>query len=286
VSTDWNLDKLTNHLNVGLSVMTWHPDDSSLMDWVFVNEALCRMQGMTRAEILSTPPYQQVSREAKAQIDAFNAQLIAHGQCTAESVILYQSHKPIPVIIHMKLIQQDDIDLLLAEFHDIRSFKAVEAQLNQAQDRARNIMMLIGREKQQISENIQGNLGLVAIPLIDQLRITATDVQMEILDVLENQIKHVTRKLGITTESGLPGSNLTRRQILICEMIRKGMTSKEIATVIGCSPSTINNHRNAIRKKLGLSGESANLQAYLNSVPAGPERPDPDHLDTILNDLV
>ncbi len=64
-------------------------------------------------------------------------------------------------------------------------------------------MTLIGRKNQQISDNVQGNLGLVAMPLIDQLRTTATDVQMEILDVLENRIKHVTRKLGLTTGSGL-----------------------------------------------------------------------------------
>ena len=47
-------------------------------------------------------------------------------------------------------------------------------------------------------------------------------------------------------------------------MIRDGMTSKEIAMVLDCSPSTVNNHRNIIRKKLKLSGKSANLQAYLN----------------------
>ncbi len=43
-----------------------------------------------------------------------------------------------------------------------------------------------------------------------------------------------------------------------------------IATVLGCSPSTINNHRNTIRKKLGLSGESANLQAFLNDNARSP----------------
>ena len=284
--TDWKPVDLADHLNVGLSVMTWHPEDSSQVEWVFVNDALCRMMGQSKAELLGTPPFRQVSREARAQIEAFNAQLIAHGKFTAESIVLHKSHRPIPVLMHMKLIKRDDSDLLLTEFHDIQSFKEIEANLNQAQDRARHIMTLIGREKQQISDNIQGNLGLVALPLIDQLRTTATEVQKDTLDLLENRIKHITRKLGITAESGLPGSNLTRRQILICEMIRDGMTSKEIASVTGCSTSTINNHRNSIRKKLGLSRKSGNLQAFLNRMPGGSEGLDATHMDTTLDGLV
>jgi len=42
------------------------------------------------------------------------------------------------------------------------------------------------------------------------------------------------------------------------------MTSKEIASALGCTASTINNHRNLIRQKLKLSGKSVNLQAFLN----------------------
>ena len=286
METDCNPAELLEYLNVGLSVMTWHPEDPSLVDWVFINEALCRMMGQPKAEILSSPPFQQISREARSQIEVFNARLIAEGQFTAESIVLHKSHQPIPVLMHMRLIKRDDITMLLTEFHDIRSFKEIEANLKQAQDRTRHIMTLIGREKQQISDNIQGNIGLVALPLIDQLRTTATDDQKELLDVLGNRIKHITRTLGISAESGLPGANLTRRQILICEMIRDGMTSKDIATVIGCSPSTVNNHRNSIRKKLGLSGKSGNLQAYLNSMPGSPEAEESMNMDRILDGLV
>ncbi|MBU8871665.1 MAG: LuxR C-terminal-related transcriptional regulator [Gemmatimonadales bacterium] len=253
--------------------MTWHPEDPSLVDWIYINDSLCRLVGRSKAEFLEKTPYQQISREARAQIEGFNAQLVTHGQVTAESVVLHTSHEPIPVMMYMKLIKGDDGPLLLTEFHDIRSFKEVEARLSQAKDRTRNIMTLIGREKQQISDNIQGNLGLVALPLIDQLRTTATTVQKEILTALENRIKHISRKMGVSIESGLPGSNLTRRQILVCEMIRDGMASKEIATALGCSVSTVNNHRNTIRKKLGLSRKSANLQAFLNSMPGDQEGP-------------
>ena len=286
MNADGRLHDFLDHLNVGISMMTWHPEDTSLVDWVFVNEVLCGMLGKSRAEILGTSPYDQLSREARSQIEAFNEQLIAHGQFSAESIVLDKSHQPIPVMMHMQLIKRDEGDLLLTEFQDIRSFKEIEVRLNQAGDRARNIMMLISREKRQISNNIQGNLGLVVLPLIDQLRMTATDDQQAILDILVNRVRHVSRRLAVSGESGLSDSRLTRRQILICEMIRDGMTSKDIARALECSPSTINNHRDTIRRKLGLSGKTANLQAFLNSVPGAPEDPESGSMDTVLDGLV
>ena len=103
---------------------------------------------------------------------------------------------------------------------------------------------------------------------MDQLRITATGAQKEILDIMVNRIGHIAREIGVVDQIDSLGLNLTRRQILICEMIRDGLTSKEIARALDCSPSTINNHRNIIRRKLKLSGSATNLQAFLNS-PAG-----------------
>jgi len=286
VDTPLELADLLDHLDVGLSVMTWHPEDPHLAEWVFVNEALCRMKGRSKADILGTPPFQRVPRETRAQIGDFNTELENNREFTAESLLLDKSQQPISVLMHMKLIKQSDGDLLLTEYHDIRSFKEMEARLTRAQDRTRNIMMLVGREKQQIADNIQGNLGLIALPMIGQLRLSATDSQKGILDILENRIRHITQRLGITAASGITGSNLTRRQMLICEMIRDGMTSKEIAAVTGCSRSTVNNHRNSIRKKLGLANKPVNLHAFLNSTPGGSKGSESNLLETALDRLI
>ena len=41
---------------------------------------------------------------------------------------------------------------------------------------------------------------------------------------------------------------LTPREIQVARMLMQAMTSKEIAQALGCTASTINNHRNIIRK--------------------------------------
>jgi len=168
-------------------------------------------------------------------------------------------------MLHMKLIRHDGNTVLLTEQHDIRSYKETEALLKLSREGAREMLTLIEKEKQKISENIKSNMRLVLHPLIDQLRITATGAQKEVLDIMVNRIGHIAREIGVVEQIDSFGLNLTKRQILICEMIRDGMTSKEIALALDCAPSTINNHRNIIRRKLKLSGSSTNLQAFLNS---------------------
>jgi PAS domain S-box-containing protein len=263
-SFDYILDKL----EVGISVTTWHPEDPSQSEWVFVNDTRCRITGHSREELLGQPPVGQLTRETMAQFDKINAVLVEHGQFTCESTLRHRTNEAIPVMLHMKLIHVDGNTVIMVEQHDIRSFKDSESQLKLSRDSMREMLTLIEKEKQKISENIKRNMGLVLHPLIDQLKITATGSQNDILDVMVNRIGHIAREVGVVEQFDSLGLNLTKRQILICEMIRDGMTSKEIAQALNCSPSTINNHRNVIRRKLKLSGSSTNLQAFLNS-PAG-----------------
>jgi PAS domain S-box-containing protein len=257
--------QLLDHLQVGVSILAWYPEDPLQMKWVYVNEARCRMSGFSREEILAKPAIAQVTRETRAMIQKVNQDIAANGYSTGESTLLHRSNRAIPVMLHMRLIRIDEGEALLTEFHDISFFKETESQLKLSRESTREMLSLIEREKKNIAENIQDNLGLVLLPLLDQLRISATDQQLEILDLIVERIGQIGREMGIGPRVGPLGGNLTKRQILICEMIRDGMTSKEIASVLNCSPSTINNHRNIIRKKLKLSGESTNLQAFLNS---------------------
>ncbi len=260
---------ILNKLEVGISVTTWCPEDPSQTKWFYVNETRCRMTGHSRKELLSPQFFSHLTRETKAQFDRINTVLAEHGHFSCETTLRHRSNVAIPVVMHIKLVQHDGNTVVMAEHHDIRSFKETESQLKLSRESMREMLTLIEKEKQKISENIKSNMGLVLHPLIDQLRITATGSQKDILDVMVNRIGHIAREVGVVDQFDTFRLNLTRRQILICEMIRDGMTSKEIAQALDCAPSTINNHRNIIRRKLKLSGSSTNLQAFLNSPVGG-----------------
>jgi DNA-binding CsgD family transcriptional regulator len=59
--------------------------------------------------------------------------------------------------------------------------------------------------------------------------------------------------------------SLTATEIHICEMIRNGMKSKEIAEMLFIEEGTVSVHRTNIRRKLGLKGKPS-LNAFLLSI--------------------
>ena len=59
---------------------------------------------------------------------------------------------------------------------------------------------------------------------------------------------------------------LTSNEIRVADLIRSGMTSKEIADLLHISVPGANYYRKKIRKKLGLSGKKVDLVVYLNDL--------------------
>ncbi|MCQ9206258.1 MAG: helix-turn-helix transcriptional regulator, partial [Omnitrophica bacterium] len=59
---------------------------------------------------------------------------------------------------------------------------------------------------------------------------------------------------------------LTPREIEICNMIKCGLTSKEISNILNISYQTIEQHRKHIRSKLEISNKNVNLTSYLQSL--------------------
>ncbi|WP_413873434.1 helix-turn-helix transcriptional regulator [Desulfobacula sp.] len=49
-------------------------------------------------------------------------------------------------------------------------------------------------------------------------------------------------------------------------MIKSGLKTKEISKLRHISSSTVNRHRERIRKKLGITNEDINLATYLMSI--------------------
>jgi PAS domain S-box-containing protein len=62
--------------------------------------------------------------------------------------------------------------------------------------------------------------------------------------------------------------DFTPTEIRIADLIREGNDTKEIARLMGVSPSSIQWHRKHIRSKLGLTNKNTNLYSYLNTKSA------------------
>jgi DNA-binding CsgD family transcriptional regulator len=60
-------------------------------------------------------------------------------------------------------------------------------------------------------------------------------------------------------------AKLTPRERDICERIKSGLTSKQIASALNIDVLTVHKHRDAIRRKLQLKHKELNLTSYLRS---------------------
>ncbi len=112
--------------------------------------------------------------------------------------------------------------------------------------------------KQQICTDIEKSLK----PLVTKLKQKYSRHTSE-LEALEMEIQAILSKDIDTFRSRF--AKLTPREVEICEMIKSGLSSKQISEYLNLSLLTVNKHREQIRKKLGIANKDINLTTYLNS---------------------
>jgi len=121
------------------------------------------------------------------------------------------------------------------------------------------IIAQIEIEKSKIKENIAINVSEFLMPTLKRMKIKG--VSKKHVEFFESQLKSMTSAFGRNiTKKEL---KLTPREIEVCDMIKNGLASKEIANLLHISLQTVEKHRGTIRKKLGISGKGINLTTYL-----------------------
>lgn len=119
----------------------------------------------------------------------------------------------------------------------------------------------IHREKEQIKQDVMENVDTILIPIMQRLKRGSRGKDKKNFEILEEEIKKITSSFGRRMND--KKLRLTPREIEICDLIRNGLTSKDISRVLGLSKQSVDGHRNRIRKKLGISNKKYNLASVL-----------------------
>lgn len=168
--------------------------------------------------------------------------------------------------------------LLYAVARDLTESKKTELALRQSADKLRiqtksleeknlalqEVLKQIDIEKQQMKMEIKANVEELVIPSLQKLKRKGSAIDQRQIEVLENSLRAITAPFGILVSD--ERLKLTPKEIEICNMIKNGLSSKEIAQITSNSQRTIENHRNHIRSKLNLAGKGINLVTYLQSL--------------------
>ena len=82
------------------------------------------------------------------------------------------------------------------------------------------------------------------------------------IHVLRDQLQVCLAEIDLQKQCS-PEPCLTLTQMKVAKQVRDGMTSKEIAIVNGVAVKTILNHRDKIRKVMGVTGDKRPLGILL-----------------------
>ncbi len=142
--------------------------------------------------------------------------------------------------------------------------KIYSESLEKTNEALRIIIEGVEEQKKEIETKISQNINLTVKPVLEQLKSQhLPDTAAFLLQSLEFSLTNVFSSFGfnIVKDAHL----LTPKEMRICEMIRSGLSSKQIATVLNISPQTVLVHRKNIRKKLSLSKSRSNLASFLKA---------------------
>jgi len=116
-------------------------------------------------------------------------------------------------------------------------------------------------EKSDFRHEISSSMEQALMPYVKKMRQKNGSLSKWDLELFEDAIKSIT---GTEIDDFRANySKLTSREMDICDLIKEGKTSQEIADMLHLSLQTIQKHRSSIRKKLQLKNKNINLPAYL-----------------------
>jgi len=117
-------------------------------------------------------------------------------------------------------------------------------------------------EKKQLKDNVILNVEEFVLPIIEKLRIK--NESLKHVKLLRKNLKKLTSSFGrrLTEKS----AKLSPREVEICNMIKNGLTSKEISGMLSISILTVERHRFNVRNKFGLVKQGLNLTTFLKTL--------------------
>ena len=110
---------------------------------------------------------------------------------------------------------------------------------------------------------IDTNVDKIIMPIFSILEKNANYKEASVLKLLKKNLEEVTSPF--TNAISKEFVSLSPVEIQICNYIKNGFSTKDIAQLRGIAIATVSRHREHIRKKLNLKNKKINLVTYLNS---------------------
>jgi DNA-binding NarL/FixJ family response regulator len=144
-----------------------------------------------------------------------------------------------------------------------RELRAQAAELQNKNIALKEIISQVELDRKALQDQMRMNVQLTVLPLLTRLESPdiAPEARRTYLHVVRQNLQDVTSSFSSRVSD--ERVRLSPREVEICDMIRNGLSNKEIAELMRISLLTVERHRHNIRKKLGIDNEKVNLASFL-----------------------
>ena len=120
-------------------------------------------------------------------------------------------------------------------------------------------------DKEAMEKNMLANIKQLVFPYVEKLkRAPLKPKNKTLVEIIETHLNDVISPL--LQRMVHADIILTPQEMQVMALVKDGRTSKEIATILNVSETTVHFHRKNLRKKFNLSNTRTNLRSYLLSL--------------------
>lgn len=260
---------------------------------VFVNATFCRMMDLSQEEALGDGWAGRVHPDDLSRLLAERTRSIANGESVFTAEYRYvcsggrtgwveEQTRPVfdadgrltgyvgtvADITRRKLEEQERSRYRACLEDQVRSrtveLRVQAEQLAEANAALRALLRQRDEDREELEQSVMANMHSRILPALDRLeQLCSAQDAAALLAAIRHGLHEVTSPFRQRLQTAC--QNLTPAEMQVAELIRQGLSTKEIASRLAVGTSTIDTHRHHLRRKLGLEGRGQSLQACLMS---------------------
>lgn len=234
---------------------------------IYVNPGFTRMTGYSPQEVIGkTPRILQGPKTDRNVLERLRRALALGKVFYGQAINYRKDGSEFWNEWHIEPIKdaQGKVTHYIAIQHDITQRKCAQEVIEQKNAALSEILQQIEFEKAKIKQAVAMNVEQILMPALKKMRRKGTLLDKKYIDILEKNLKDMTSSFGIKVSD--KQAKFSPREVEIANLIKNGLSSKQIVEMLNISVKTVETHRNRIRKKLGITREGFNLTTYLKTI--------------------
>jgi DNA-binding CsgD family transcriptional regulator len=143
-----------------------------------------------------------------------------------------------------------------------KEYKSISLELREKNTALKVLLEQRVKDQSVMEQNILHNIKSLVRPYITKLKNNKlAPEELAKVNLIESNLDEIVSPFARKLTSRQ--LNFSARELEIADLIRSGKQGKDIAELLNLSLATVNTHRKAIRRKLGLTGKGSNLRSTL-----------------------